>query len=369
MKRSFKQFRTFVRKEFIHILRDPRTLMIIVGLPIMEMLIFGFALNMEVTGIQTYIVAPTQDALSQELTVKIAHNPYFVLKGVSPFVEKANTLMRQGEVDLTVVLPPHWQQNIGSGKHTSVQIIADTSDPNVGTIATAYMKGVIASLFGTSGALPFSIQVDTQMLYNPEMKSAYNFVPGIMGLVMIIICTIMTSVSIAREKERGTMEVLLVSPVRPSVMVMSKTVPYFIISVVNIISILLLSYFVLKVPIRGSLPLIILLTTVYVFLALMIGAFISTLVGNQRDAILISGFGMMMPTIVLSGMMFPIQNMPVVLQWLSAIVPARWYVEAIRKVMIQGISLSGVWPELIILAGMCLFLFFISVRNIKPRVG
>lgn len=369
MKQRFKQFRTFARKEFIHILRDPRTLMIIIGLPIVEMLIFGFALNMEVTNIRTYIVAPTHDALTRELTEKVAHNPYFRLKGVAPTLEQANTLMRQGKVDLTVVLPPNWQQNIGRGMHTAVQIIADTSDPNTGTIATEYMSGVIASLFKKTQELPFSIQVDTQMLYNPQMKSAYNFVPGIMGLVMIIICTIMTSVSIAREKERGSMEVLLVSPVRPAVMVISKTVPYFIISAVNIASILLLSYFVLEVPVRGSLLLILLLTMIYVFLALMIGAFISTLVANQRDAILISGFGMMMPTIVLSGMIFPIQNMPVVLQWLSAIVPARWYVEAIRKVMIQGINLSGVWHELAILAGMCLFLFFISVRNIKPRLS
>ena len=365
-----KQFLTFIRKEFIHIFRDPRTLMVLIGLPIVEMLIFGFALNMDVSDIRTYVVDHSDDKLSRELIAKLDANPYFILKGVHKDRTPGNDAMRKGKAEMMVVIPPDFARDALSGKGTSIQVIADSSDPNIGSISTNYMSALIGSLFEGKGSqsIPYSIDINTRMMYNPQMRSAYNFVPGIMGLVLIIICTIMTSVSIAREKERGTMEILLVSPIRPSVMVLAKTVPYFVISGINIASILLLSYFVLQVPIRGSLLLILLLTMVYVFLALMIGVLISSLVKYQKDAIIASGFGMMMPTIVLSGMIFPIQNMPAVLQWVSAIVPARYYIDSIRKVMIQGIGLSGVWIDLVILLAMCVVLFIISVRNVKPRL-
>lgn len=363
-----KQFYTFVRKEFIHILRDPRTLMILIGMPIVEMLIFGFALNMDVSNIRTMIVTPAQDDFTRSLISKVGANPYFILKEVTPDISMAYSQMRKGEVDMVLVLPSSFHTDLLSGDKPSIQIMVDSSDPNIGTISTNYMSQLISTLFPEGEGLPYSIQVNPQMMYNPQMKSSYNFVPGIMALVLIIICTIMTSVSIAREKERGTMEVLLVSPVRPAVMIMSKTIPYFFISAINIFSILLLSYYVLEVPIRGALWLILLLTVVYVFLALLMGVLISSLVQHQKEAIIISGFGMMMPTMILSGMIFPIQNMPLFLQWISAVVPARWYIDAIRKVMIQGIGFQGVWSEMTILLAMCVFVFLYSLFNIKPHL-
>lgn len=361
------QYFAFVGKEFIHILRDSRTLLILLGMPIVEMIIFGFALNMEVNNVRTVILDQSQDRLSHQITTTIAQNQYFLLQDVVYSYEDVDEALRKSEADLAIVIPPNLESDLLKVGETGIQVIADASDPNMATIATGYVGGAIANLFPSDGG-GYRVDVNSYMLYNPLLKSSFNFVPGLMGLVLVIICVLMTSVSIVREKERGTMEVLLSSPVRPSVMVLAKTVPYFVVSCINLISILLLSYFVLKVPIRGSLFLIIFLTMIYIFLSLGIGMLISTLVRTQVAAILLSGFVMMMPTLILSGMIFPIENMPSVLQWLSYIIPARWYIDAVKKVMIQGLSFFAVWKEMVILISMSAVFFVASILNIKPRL-
>lgn len=216
--------------------------------------------------------------------------------------------------------------------------------------------------------IPYEISVTSKLHYNPEMKSSFTFVPGIMGLVLMIICTIMTSISIVREKEMGTMEVLLASPLNSATILLSKTIPYLVLSIVNLITILLLSVYVLKVPIVGSLLLLISVSVLFIFLSLSLGLLISTLVQTQVTAIIISGIGLMMPVLILSGMIFPISNMPVFLQWLSALVPARWYISAVKKIMIQGLGFFAVAKEVAILIGMIVALVLMSIRNIKPRM-
>lgn len=368
-----KQLRAFIHKEFIHILRDPYTLLILIFMPIVEMLLFGFALNMEVTNLRTLVVDYSSDRYSQQIIDKIKSNNDFILKGVSHNPYEIDQLMKANQLDLAIILPKNLEKDINTQHPTEIQIIVDATDPNAGKISVGYASALIASVLqddlgGNGNQMPYEIKANTRMLYNPAMHSSYNFVPGVMGLVLIILCTIMTSVSIAREKERGNMELLLASPADSTIMVLAKAVPYFLLSLINLITILILSYFVLSVPIRGALSLIILITMIYIILALAIGLAISSLVKAQRDAILISGFGMMMPTIILGGMLFPIASMPTALQWISKVVPARYYIAAIRKVMIQGLPLSGVWEEVLVLSLFAIGMIILAIINIRPRL-
>lgn len=360
-----KQFFSFVHKEFYHILRDGRTMLILLGMPVVQILLFGFAINMEVQHIRTVVFDPAQDAATRDITERLMANPYFHMQGYVYSPNEINKLLQRGETDVAIVYEQNFNENFVHSKKAQLQIIADASNPNTGTIVANYVTAIVSEY---RPHIPYRIEVENKLLYNPEMKSAYTFVPGIMGLVLMIICAIMTSISIVREKERGTMEVLLASPLKPGTVLISKTVPYLALSFINLITILLLSYFVLDVPIQGNLALLIAVSVLFIFLALSLGLLISTLVQTQVTAVLISGIGLMMPTLILSGMIFPIDNMPEPLQWASSVVPARWYIAAVKKVMIEGLGFTHVAKEVGILAGMVVFLIGASIAKIKNRL-
>lgn len=366
-----KQFISFVRKEFLHILRDRRTMLILLGMPIVQILLFGFAINMDVENIRTAIFDPSYDSVTKQITNQIVSNPYFDVKSHSNSMDEVEDMLRRGEIDLAIVFQDNFQSNLQHSGASQVQVIADTSDPNTGTIAANYVVAIISEyqqkMIGVN-QIPYNIDVETRLLYNPEMRSTYTFVPGVMGLVMMIICTIMTSISIVREKERGTMELLLASPLKPTTVLLSKTVPYLALSFVNLVSILILAVFVLQVPISGSLWLLLFVSTIFIFLSLSLGLLISTLVNTQVTAILISGIGMLMPVLILSGMIFPIGNMPNILQWISTLVPARWFIAAVKKIMIEGLDFMSVVKEILILIAMSIGLMTISLLNIKTRL-
>ncbi|MFA6359646.1 MAG: ABC transporter permease [Dysgonamonadaceae bacterium] len=367
-----KRFRAFVEKEFYHILRDRRTMLILLGMPVVQILIFGFAINMEVQNIRIAVYEPQPDVYTQDLTVRVEANSYFILKETPHSIQEINERLRKGEIDMALIFPNNFHTNLVHAGKSQIQIITDSSDPNIGTISTNYLRAIIGEQqkeWMSLQQIPYEIAVTNKLHYNPEMKSAYTFVPGIMGLVLMIICAIMTSISIVREKEMGTMEVLLASPLNSATVLLSKTIPYLALSIVNLVTILLLSVYVLKVPIVGSLLLLIFVSVLFIFLSLSLGLLISTLVQTQVTAIIISGIGLMMPVLILSGMIFPINNMPNLLQWLSALVPARWYIAAIKKIMIQGLGFFAVAKEIIILIGMIVVLVILSIRNIKPRLG
>ena len=366
-----KQLIAFVQKEFYHIFRDNRTLLVILGMPVVQILLFGFAINMEVQDIRVALFAPTPDAFTQDVTEKIRQNGYFNYQGNMQTMQEVEESMRKGKLDLAVVFPPHFQREMLHSGEGVVQLITSSADPNTGSLAATYATAIISQYrMEQTGAadIPFQISTENRMIYNPRMKSAYMFVPGIMGLVLMIISTIMTSVSIIREKERGTMEVLLASPLKQATMIVAKTIPYLIISLLNLISILLLSYFVLDVPIRGSLLLLTLLSLLYIFLSLSYGLTISTLVQKQINAVIVSAMTVMIPVLMLSGMIFPINNKPPALQYLSLVVPARWFIDAVRKVMIQGLGISMVWQEMVILTGMILLLLTVTIVKTKKRL-
>ncbi len=364
-----KQFAAFIHKEFLHILRDRRTLLIVVGIPIVEIILFGFAISTEVRHVRLAVVCPPQDEMARTITDRFAANPYFDLVEPAASGHDIEGLFRTGRADLVVVFGNNFGENLSSTGRASVQLIADATDPNKATIVMGYASGIIAS-YGQEAAdnTPPMIEAGVRMLYNPQMKSAYNFVPGVIGLILMLICAMMTAISIVREKETGTMEVLLVSPVRPIWIILAKAVPYLVVSVFNLCTILLLSVLVLGVPVAGNPVLFAILCVIFIIVSLSLGLLISSVVKTQVAAMLASGMGLMMPTMLLSGLIFPVESMPLLLRIISAAIPARWFVDAVRKVMIQGLGATDIAKELIILSAMAVILIIISLKKFKVRL-
>lgn len=358
-------FASFVRKETLHIFRDPRTMLIALLMPVVQILLFGFALSTEVNNVDVAVVAPHRSETVRQAVERMAANPNFTFTGYIPSGE-IDRMLRSGRADAVAVFADDFDRRMTDlaagrpGAGTALQLVMDASNTNTAQAGAAYLRGVLLDNVADG------VGVETRLLYNPRMKSAYNFVPGIMGLIFILICAIMTSVSIVREKETGTMEVLLVSPVRPIRIVFAKMIPYFVLSCLNLTSILLLARFVLGVPMSGGIVGIVGLSLLYIVLALALGLFISTVARTQVAALLVSA--MLMPMIMLSGMVFPIGNMPAPLQWLSCIVPARWYIAAIRRLMIEGLPFTAVLREFAILAAMTAGLIVVALRKFNDKL-
>ena len=360
-----KQFISFVRKEFYHIFRDARTTMILLLMPVILIILFGYAITTEIKRVPIAIFDQSRDELTLKMTARLNASEYFELYTTVDSYEDAGALFRQGKVHVIVVFPPGY----ASTADAQVQVLADATDPNEATQLIAYCSAIIAEqLKGESAVEGKAVTPVTTLLYNPQMKGAYNFVPGVMGLILILICAMMTSVGIVKEKEIGTMEVLLVSPMKPVYIILAKATPYLLLSLVNIATILALSYFLLDVPINGSLPLLVCVSVLYALVALCLGLLISTIADTQQAAMLISAVVLMLPIILLSGMMFPIENMPVILQVISNIVPAKWYIIAVKDIMIKGLGFGSVLQEVGVLVLMAVVLIGLSVKRFKIRL-
>ena len=365
-----REFGAFVKKEFYHILRDKRTMLIVLVMPVVLIILFGFALSTEVRNVNIAILSPSSDPTVRQIAERLDASEYFTVTQWLDRPEERDEVMKSGEVQLVVAFGQNFSGGMLSPDGSQMQLIVDASDANMAQSYTSYASGIIAA-FGNemaSGGTESGILTQVQFLYNPQMKSAYNFVPGIMGLIMMLICAMMTSISIVREKETGTMEVLLVSPVRPIYIVVSKMVPYFVLSCINLATILLLSVFVLGVPVAGSLAALWLVSLIYIIANLSLGLLISTMAQQQVIALMFSGLLLMMPTMLLSGMVFPIESMPWPLRGISCILPARWYITAVRKLMIQGLPMIYAWKEIVILASMAVVLIGASLKKLNNRL-
>ena len=350
-----KQFVAFVIKEAKHIVRDKRTMLILFGMPVVLMLLFGFAITTDVKNVRTVVVTSQMDHQTRAAVERLGASEYFTLVGTVATPQEAEKMIRSQRADMAVVFGPDF-----ASKHSGVQFIVDGADPNMSQQWTNYATGVLMNASGTA--------VNSKLLYNPQMKSAYNFVPAIMGMLLILICAMMTSISIVREKEKGTMEVLLVSPARPLMVIIAKAIPYLVMAFVVLIVILLMARFVLGVPLQGSLVWIVVVSLIYILLALSLGLLISNVAKTQLAALLISAMVLLMPVVMLSGMLFPVESMPRVLQWLSAIVPPRYYIEAMRKLMIMGVGIGEVMKEVIVLVGMTALLLTIALKKFNTRL-
>jgi ABC-2 type transport system permease protein len=366
-----KQLLSFVRKEFYHILRDKTTMMILLGIPVIQMILFGFALTTEVKDSQVVILAPTHDEASQRIIDRINASTYFDVIGEIHNNSEVEGVFRDGKAKLVMVFEDHFGDKLRHNGKAHIQLVADATDPNAATSFTFYAQNIIngyqQDLMGESKN-PYQITPEVKMLFNPQMVGAYNFVPGVLGMILILICAMMTSIAIVREKEKGTMEILLVSPMKPIYTILSKITPYFVLSCINFASIMVLAYFVLKVPIAGSFALLVFVSLLYIFVALALGLLISTLAQTQIAAMLISGMGLMIPVMLLSGMIFPVENMPLPLQIFSNIIPARWYIQAVKAIMIEGLGITYIWKEIAVLSLMAVVLVTISMKNFKVRL-
>ncbi len=350
-----KQFISFVRKEARHILRDKRTMLILFGMPVVMMLLFGFAITTDVKNVRTVIVTSQMDLQTQSAAERLSQSEYFTITQTVATPQEAERLIRNQKADLAVVFG-----NDFASKHTGIQFIVDGADPNMAQQWTNYASNVIANRQGGAG--------NSMLLYNPQMRSAYNFVPAILGMLLMLVCAMMTSVSIVREKERGTMEVLLVSPVRPLMIIVAKVVPYLVLAFVILTTILLMARYVLDVPLAGSIVWFYVVSTIYIILALSLGLLISNIATTQLMALLLSAMVLLVPIVMLSGMMFPVESMPEILQWIAAVVPPRYYIQAMRKLMIMGVDVSNVVSEMAILASMALFFLVVALKKFKKRL-
>lgn len=366
------QFFSFVRKEFYHVIRDKKTLLILFGMPVMQILIFGFALTNEVKNSRILVADYAKDVASQQITARIEASRYFDVEKTILDHKQIESAFKEGKIKLALIFPERFNEDLLHQNKAQIQLIADASDPNIANTLTAYSSSIIQDYqngLNTTYSPPYRIETEIRMLYNPQLKGAHSFVPGVMALVLMLVCVMMTAISIVREKETGTMEILLVSPFRPLLIIISKTVPYLFLSLINVISILLLSVFVLKLPVNGSVLLLFAESTLFIITCLSLGIFISIKSATQQAAMTVSLMGMLLPTIMFSGFMFPVENMPLPLQIISNIVPAKWFYIIAKSIMIKGLGITALWKETLILAGMGVFLLIISLKSFKIRLS
>lgn len=359
-----KQFISFVIKESKHIFRDKRTMLILFGMPVVMMLLFGFAISTDVRNVRTVVVTSSTDHLTQQIIESLSQSDYFTINTLVSSVEGAKQMIRNQKADMAIVFTGDFAGKRYNSK-ASIQLITDGTDPNMAQMYTNYAQSIMMQTIAGNNDTSL---VGFKMLYNPQSKSAYNFVPGIMGMLLLLICAMMTSISIVREKERGTMEVLLVSPAKPLMIIIAKAVPYMFLAILILIIILAISHYVLLVPIAGGIGWICVVSLLYILLSLSLGLLISTIAKTQLAAMLMSAMVLLLPSVLLSGMMFPIESMPKILQYITVVIPNRYYISAMRKLMIMGVGINNVFYEVGVLGLITAVMLSIALLKFNKRL-
>jgi ABC-2 type transport system permease protein len=365
-----KTYLAFVKKEFYHILRDTRTLYILFGMPVVLVLIFGYTVTNEFRNASIAILDQSKDNLSQELTGKLTASGHFKLVAELESSEEMEPIFRSGKAKMILVIPSDFERYFYRQRAGSIQLIADATEPNYATTLINYAQRMIRDFQvekSGAGQMPYQVSVETRMFYNPQLEGAYNFIPGVVALILMLISAMMTSLTIAREKEMGTMDLLLISPLPPLLIILGKVSPYVFLSFINAIVVFAMGYFIFGVPILGSLGLLLLLCVLYLLVALSLGVLISTRSSNQQTAMMVSMFVLLLPTMLLSGFLFPIPSMPLVLQYIARIVPARYFIDIQRAIMLKGAGWEAVWYPSMIMGIMVVVLLFAAWRNFKVR--
>ncbi len=361
----------FIIKEFYHIFRDYRSMIVLFGMPVIQVLLFGFALSTEIKNAPVAIIDHSNDQVTRAITSKILSSGFFILADEVQGEGHIEEVFRHGKVKEVIIFESDFATKLEKDRQAGIQVIADASDPNTANLLVSYTSAIIGDYqqeYMKGMSLPVTITTESQMMYNPALKSVFMFVPGVITILLMLITAMMTSISIAREKEMGTMEILLVSPMRPIQIIAGKVLPYVLLAFANAVIILLLSYFVLGMPVKGSLLLLLAESLLFIVMALSLGIFISTVSNSQQMAMMLSMFALMLPTILLSGFIFPIENMPVALQVFSNIMPPRWFIIIVKSIMIKGLGFQYIWKETLIIAGMALFFIALSVKKFKVRM-
>jgi ABC-2 type transport system permease protein len=366
-----KRFIGFVRKEFYHIYRDKRSLFILFGMPIAQILLFGFAITNEINKVEIAILDQAKDATTMEIINKMASSKYFSINRYLAAESEVEAVFKEGKVKAVINFEKNFgEKHVKTGQST-IQLIADATDPNTANSITNYIQSIVQQYNQSINVHQVEgpqVLIQTHMAFNPELKSVFMFVPGVMTIILMLVSAMMTSISIAKEKELGTMEILLVSPLKPFQVILGKVVPYILLSIINAIVIVLLSIFIFKMPVQGSLILLAAESVLFILTSLSLGILISTIAKTQQTAMMISLMGLMLPVILLSGFIFPIGSMPLPLQVISNIIPAKWFILIIKGIMLKGVGMAFVWKETLILLGMTLFFIGISTYKYKIRL-
>ncbi|MAO07841.1 MAG: multidrug ABC transporter permease [Alteromonas sp.] len=366
-----KRFVGFVQKEFYHIFRDKRSLFILFGMPIAQILLFGFAITNEINNVDIAILAQSNDVTSKEIINKISASKHFSIVDIIRKESSIEYIFKKGKVKAVLQFENNFGNNLIKEKQANVQILTDATDPNMANTISNYLSSILKKYQQESNrnmSIDYQIVPQSRMVYNTELKSVYMFVPGVMTVILMLVSAMMTSISITREKEQGTMEILLVSPLKPFQVIIGKVFPYIFLSVINAIVIVLLSIFVFNVPVNGSLFLLGIESVLFIISSLALGILISTISATQQTAMMISLMGLMLPTILLSGFIFPISSMPLPLQVISNIIPAKWFIIIVKGIMLKGIGIGFIFKETAILVLMTLLFIGISVKKYKIRL-
>lgn len=364
-----KTFIAFIRKEFKHIFRDKRTLIILFGMPIAQVLLFGFAITTEIKDGKMAILDLAKNTESQQYINKITSSGYFILEENLQSYSQIEESFKKGSIKIALVIPSTFSKDLGTTKSSEVQVIADASDPNMANMLTGYLSGITSSFAMEKGLINnIPINIESKMLYNPENKSVFMFVPGVMTIILMLVSAMMTSITVAKEKEIGTMEILLVSPLKPGIIIIGKVIPYLALSLFNAFTILTLGFLVFGMPMEGNGVLLFLEILLFIISSLSLGILISTISKTQQTAMMISLMGLMLPTILLSGFIFPIESMPKVLQVISNVIPAKWFIIIIKSIMLKGVGIAVLWKETLILVATSLFFIVMSIKKFKIRL-
>lgn len=366
-----KRFIGFIKKEFYHIFRDTRSLFILFGMPIAQILLFGFAITNEINNVDIAILDHSKDANTQEIINKISASKYFTIDQLITRESDIEEAFQKGKIKAVLNFEKDFSKNLIKERQATLQIITDATDPNTANTITNYINSILKNYEQSKNKnikLDYQVVSETRMVYNPELKSVFTFVPGVMTIILMLVSAMMTSISITREKELGTMEILLVSPITPFQVIIGKVVPYIFLSVINAAVIVLLSIFVFNMPVQGSLFLLGAESVLFIITSLALGILISTISETQQTAMMISLMGLMLPVILLSGFIFPISSMPEPLQIISHIIPAKWFIIIIKGIMLKGVDLSFLWKESLILISMTVLFIGLSIKKYKIRL-
>lgn len=368
-----KQYFAFVKKEFRHIFRDKRTLMILFGMPVAQVLIFGFALNNEVDDAGIVIWNQSDDYESVNLTNRLEASAYFHIENAVHSAEDLEASFKNNSAKIGIIIPPNFGHDLGNQMRPEIKIVADASDPNQAQVLTAYAKAIMMEQVNERATISASsapiLNPIPRMIFNPELKAVYMFVPGVMGFILLLVSAMMTSLTIAKEKELGTMELLLVSPLSSGHIILGKVTPYWLLSFLNAVIIILLSISVFDMPINGSKLMLAASSLLFSLCALALGIFISAKANSQMTAMFVSMLGLLLPTILLSGFIFPIENMPLPLQIISNAIPAKWFIMIVKGLMIKGSGFAALWKPISVLAFTTILLGIAAIKSVKPRLN
>jgi ABC-2 type transport system permease protein len=366
-----KRFLGFIKKEFYHIFRDKRSMFILFGMPIAQIMLFGFAITNEINNVNIAILDKSKDSETQKIINKISASQYFHIEETINSESQIQSIFEKGKIKAVIIFENNFNKNLQTSKQGKVQIITDATDPNIANTITNYTNAILQNYIqevNKTNIQTYTIDTQTQLYYNPELKGVFTFVPGVMTVILMLVSAMMTSISITREKELGTMEVLLVSPLNPLQVILGKVFPYVFLSIINATVIVILGVFVFGMPIQGSLFLLAAESILFIITALSLGILISNIAQTQQTAMMMSLMGLMLPVIILSGFIFPISSMPLPLQIISNIIPAKWFIIIIKAIMLKGATIDIIWKETLILIGMTLFFILLSIKKYKIRL-